>query len=67
MRKLILLILCVAFIIGGCGLTDSTQQRHRRMLQITNLQSRMLMDDWDYVWLYDRNSWLTEYHPRIGK
>lgn len=62
----VLLILSLAIALGGCTLNESTQQRHRRLLQITDLQMRMAVEDWDHVWMYDRSSNLTESHPRIG-
>jgi hypothetical protein len=66
-RFLILLVFCGSLLsVSGCGLVDSAQERQNRYAQITNLQFRMLVDDWDYFWLYDRNSQLTQWHPRVG-
>ena len=70
MKKLLLPIalLLMAAILAGCGpgLVDTQAQRERRVRQITDLQWRMLMDDFDYFMLIEHNSYLTEYHPRIG-
>ena len=63
---LIVLVLLAGAFLTGCGLTDSLEERERRYSQITDLQLRMLVDDWDYVWLMDQNSNLTEFHPRVG-
>ena len=64
-----LLVLCVCFaaLLTGCaGLVDSGPERYSRAKQINDLQMRMLVDDWDYFWLYERSSYLTKYHPRVG-
>ena len=70
MRRICLLIvLCACFtaLLAGCsGVADSGAERYSRAKQINDLQMRMLVDDWDYFWLYDRNTYLTKYHPRVG-
>jgi len=66
-RFLVILILCAAILLPGCTVTETTQQRHRRLAQVTDINSRMMVDDWDYVWLYDHSSTLSEWHTQIGK
>lgn len=73
-RLIILLILCVGAFSAGCeseralspsggrGLTDTQRERHRRVLTILDMQSRMLQDDWDRVWLFDHPTRLTEWY-----
>ena len=51
---------------GDNGLMDSTIQRQRRIDAINNLNKRMLIDDWDAVWNYERTSRLTYYQAHIG-
>ena len=66
---LILLVLCLAAasILAGCsGVVDTYDDRVRRYKQINNFQTRMIVDDWDYIWLYERSSNLSEWNPRIG-
>jgi len=66
---LILLVMCIAAasILAGCsGVVDDYDDRVRRYEQINNFQTRMAVDDWDYIWLYERNSNLTEWSPRVG-
>jgi len=65
-RLLIVLMLFLGCATTGCGLMDTPSQRHRRIIQAHNFQWRMLVDDWDNFWLCERNSRLTEYHPRVG-
>jgi len=71
MKKLlfsIVLLLMAAILVGcGPGLVDTEAQRKRRVRQITDLQMQMFMDDFDYLMLVERNTYLTEYHPRVGK
>ena len=63
----LMIVLCGAFLTSGCGLVDSYDERVTRYKQINNFQSRMLVDDWDYFWLYESNSKLTQYHPYAGQ
>lgn len=63
-RLLVLLVVLVGTCLAGCGLVDSHQERKRRYKTITQLQSRMIIDDWDYFWLADRPSYLTTWHVR---
>ncbi len=66
-KLLIVLVVLSGVLLGGCGLTGGTyNERLRRDQQINDFQARQLVDDWDYFWLYERNSHLTEYHPRVG-
>ena len=69
MKKIsILLVLCMlaGVFIAGCGLTDSYGDRWHRYKHITDINSRELVDDFDFIMLYDHNSRLTRYHPRVG-
>ncbi len=70
MKKLMmLLVIAIAgsFLFSGCsGLSDSRAERSRRIKQITELQMKMLVDDWDYLWLYERNSRNTQWHTWVG-
>ena len=51
---------------GGNGVTDSDIQRQRRIDGINNLNKRMLVDDWDAFWLYERSSRLSYYSTLIS-
>jgi hypothetical protein len=53
-------------LMSGCGITSSFEERVHRHQQIDDLQARMFVDDWDYFWLRERNSYLTEWYPRVG-
>ena len=78
---LMVLVLMVSGLVAGCqeahrdslaatgtqGLIDSTYQRNRRIRYINNVQTRMLTDDWDMVWLYDRSSKLTPHIVHVGR
>ena len=50
---------------GDNGVSDSDIQRQRRIDAINNLNKRMLVDDWDAFWLYERTSRLTYYSALI--
>ena len=51
---------------GDNGVMDNTIQRQRRIDAINNINRRMLVDDWDTLWLYERTSRLTYYSAFIG-
>ena len=63
---LMLLVVVCGVLLAGCGMVDNRQQRELRYHQITDLNTRGFVDDWDEFWLYDRNSRLTQWHPRVG-
>ena len=69
-RNLLISLVLVAMavgLLGGCaGMVDTPQEREIRYAQITNLELRGFVDDWDYLWLYDRNNQMTYWHPRVG-
>lgn len=50
----------------GCpGLVDTPQERNRRLALVTDVQCHEIVDDWDFIWLYDRASYLTYWNPRL--
>lgn len=70
MKKiLIVLMLLVGSSLVGCvgavrGVGETQQERSLRTRLIAKQQMRMLVDDWDYLWLVDKPSSLTAY--RVG-
>ena len=71
MKKLsILLALCIlaGVVMSGCsGTVESGAERWRRYQQIWDIERRQAADDWDYFWLLDRSSRMTQWHPRAGR
>ena len=65
-KQLLLLVLMLGSLLAGCGLVNSSADRERQYRQINNIQARMFVDDWDAIWLYEKNSGLTQWHPRVG-
>jgi outer membrane protein assembly factor BamE (lipoprotein component of BamABCDE complex) len=70
MKKALFLLAVMIFVttlLSGCsGVGDSYSDRLRRGKHINDLQTRMLVDDWDYFWLYEHNTYLSEWYPRVG-
>jgi len=66
MKKFLgLLIVLAGLFLTGCGLTNkSYAQRERRYRNITDLQARMIVDDFDTFWLADRPTYLTYWYVR---
>ena len=50
----------------GRGMVDNPQERNLRIAIISNLQTRMLLDDWDELWFYDTNLKLTRWAIQVG-
>ena len=63
---LFILALLVAAAFTGCTLVETAHERRAKIAHQGSLQLRMLVDDWDYLLLRERNSNLTYYHPRVG-
>ncbi len=51
---------------GRNGLAEEAEVRYRRLDNIDNLNRRMMVDDWDDLWLYRRSSMLTRHLVRVG-
>ena len=67
MKKwLLMLVLGVLTVTSGCTMTETSGERDRRILQISDLQSKMLVDDVDYFLLVERNTRLNRWHARVG-
>lgn len=69
MRKLCiaLLLAFASFIVGCCpSSVETSEERCRRLRDIADLQGRMAVDDVDFFLLQDRNTYLTQWHPRVG-
>jgi outer membrane lipoprotein-sorting protein len=68
MKKLLVLCLLVigGMFMNGCTVSETVSERHRRIAQITNLQMKMAVEDWDYIWLYDHNIRMNTWHTYIG-
>ena len=66
-KLLIVLVLLLGGAMIGCdGMIQTSRERQLRNKQIRDVQYRQLVDDWDTLWLYEHNSRLTEWHPRVG-
>lgn len=62
----VVLLLSLTTLVGCSGLVQNGAERGRRYVNITKLQTKMAVDDWDTIWLYDRSSRLTQWHPSVG-
>jgi hypothetical protein len=67
MKKLVIIaLLGLTALLSGCTYTETPSERNRRIIGITNMNARGIIEDWDTIWLYDRNSYATQWHPWIG-
>jgi len=63
---LIFVVLLFAAGLCGCGMVNSYPERERRYVNIVDYQARQVVDDWDYMWLMERPSYLTIWPVRRG-
>jgi len=79
MKKLLLLLLLVGFSLGGCTMARNTMDwagpptmaessgaRHRRIGRAWNVQMRQVVEDFDYLMLIDRPTYLSPWQVRDG-
>ena len=65
MRKLLILVAIVGLAsIAGCGVTRSSQEIRNVNMQALDMDMRQIVDDWNMLWLADRQSRLTRWHTR---
>lgn len=65
-KLLVLLLVSMAFLVGGCTMSESASEAHRRRMNICDVQMHMLAEDWDVLWLMDRPTELSPNHVRSG-
>lgn len=67
MKKVLgVFLFCAVLCFSGCALVHTKAERERRMTQSGNLQMRALVDDFDYMMLWDQTNRMTEYHVYTG-
>lgn len=68
MKKLLasFLLLLVGVGLGGCTMTETRVERDRRIANNWRIQSRLMVEDWDYFWLLEKPSALSRHHIRTG-
>lgn len=52
---------------AGSGMVDSRVERDTRLDLVNCIDTAQVLDDWDYFWLYDRNSKLTQWNADLGR
>ena len=65
-KPLIVLLLVAGVCLSGCTMAETYSERNRRIENAVGVQARMLVEDWDYLWLIDRPSHLNPHHLRAG-
>jgi len=71
MKKFLMLLVLSGLMVGamsvaGCTTGESFDEHARRLWLTTDLQARQVVEDWDYIWLYDRNNRANRWDNRIG-
>lgn len=65
MRKCLLLLLVAAASMVGCATVTKTPEENLAATRaVTELDLRQMADDWNLLWLVDRQSRLTKWHTR---
>jgi excinuclease UvrABC helicase subunit UvrB len=62
----LVLVLLAVVCISGCSTPETYSERVFRISQSQQLDMRMIIDDFDYVFLLERNSSLSKWHQRLG-
>ena len=65
-RWLIAIVLVFSVVLVGCTTVETAGEHHRRMMLTSDLNARMMVDDWDYFWLANRPHRLTHWPIRLG-
>ncbi|MFP3937796.1 MAG: hypothetical protein ACLFVW_05600 [Phycisphaerae bacterium] len=69
MKRFLLLVfalVCLVGVLGGCTMNERTaDERFRRYARITDTNMHMFWEDWDYLWLYDKESKLSKWHTKV--
>ncbi len=66
MRKLVILVAIVglAAVAGCAGVARSSQEIRNVNKQALDMDMRQIVDDWNMLWLADRQSRMTRWHTR---
>jgi hypothetical protein len=62
----LVLVLLVIVFASGCSTMETDQERYWRLAQVWQIDNRLMIDDFDYMLLINRNSSLSKYHQRMG-
>ena len=52
---------------AGEGVVDTKLEREMRFSLIHDINSRQAQEDIDYIWLLDRNSYMSQWHAAVGR
>lgn len=67
MKKLLIVaIMVVGSMTASCTQTETAMEHFTRLGLTLDLDSRALVEDWDYFWLMQRSSRLAKWHSRLG-
>jgi len=58
------LLVGVGLLTGCTGVVKTPAERSNTYAQVLDMDTRQLVDDWDMVWLADRQYRLTRWHTR---
>ena len=68
MRALVVLVALVAvialFAIPGCSVTKNAAEVRNDAAQSLDLDARQIVDDWNMIWMVDRQYRMTRWHTR---
>lgn len=65
MRRLVFLMVVVGIATAaGCTVTKTDEEVATTIRQSVDLDMRQIVEDWNYIWLVDRQYRLTKWHTR---
>lgn len=66
MKKFLMALVMFVGLLSGCTVTETAEEHARRQNVQLEIQLREMVEDFDYVWLFERESRMTMWHPRVG-
>ena len=63
---LLLLVLVAGWMVVGCTPTETWDERNHRINQVVDMNLREMNEDWDRVWLMERNEKDNQWSPHVG-
>lgn len=66
MKSLLMLMFAAVLLLGGCTVTETSTASFQRIMGAQKLQSRMLVEDIQYVFLLEKPQYTTPWAVRGG-
>ena len=62
----LLLVLMAGSMVVGCTPTETVAERNHRINRVMEMDLREMNEDWDRIWLLERNEGDNQWNPHVG-